>query len=171
MRYPSAPLRILYLFFFTAFLFSSKSEKNPAKKDIVAKPEKMAEHESNDLEKTLDYIGQNKGKLNDTVTLSYSKLDDSIYEAKKYTSLWNDHEKWIPLADSLFNFIENSKNYGLFPDDYYYRPISFIRRVLVEDTLARKNAILWARADVLLTDAFFKLAKDLKQGRLQPDSV
>ncbi|SRR5579871_321220 len=149
----------------------NNANKKPADKDIVSKPEKMPEHISNDLEKTLDYINKNSGKLNDTVTLDYAKLDDSFYNVKNYASIWNDHEKWLPLADSLYKFIENAKNYGLFPSDYYYKPISFIRRVLVEDSVARKNAVLWARADILLTDAFFKLVKDLRQGRLQYDSV
>jgi murein L,D-transpeptidase YcbB/YkuD len=37
--------------------------------------------------------------------------------------------------------------------------------------MARKNAAIWTRADLLLTDAFFTLVKDLKQGRLDYDSV
>ncbi|HEX4373558.1 MAG TPA: L,D-transpeptidase family protein [Puia sp.] len=131
----------------------------------------MPDHIANDLEKTLDFISQNKGKLNDTVQVSYIKLDDSIYNSKSYSSFWNKDEKWLPLANSLYEFIENSKEYGLFPDDYHYNALSFIRRVLVEDSIAKKNAVIWARADILLTDAFFKLAKDLKQGRFAYDSV
>src|SRR5258708_30325467 len=74
-------------------------------------------------------------------------------------------------ADSLFTFISNSKEYGLFPSDYHYSALSFIERVVNEDTLARKNAALWSRADIMLTDAFFTLVKHLKQGRLDYDSV
>src|SRR5262249_8668302 len=33
------------------------------------------------------------------------------------------------------------------------------------------NLALWARADLLMTDAFFSLIKDLKQGRIPYDSV
>ncbi len=153
------------------FFFCCKNNQKQAESDIVSKPEKMPEHIANDLEKTLDYILQNKGNLNDTVSLGYAKLDDSIYGAKKFASFWNENEKWLSPADSLYKFIENAKEYGLFPSDYHYRPLSFIRRVLVEDTVARKNAILWARADILLTDALFKLTKDLKQGHFKYDSV
>jgi len=35
----------------------------------------------------------------------------------------------------------------------------------------RMNALLWTRADILLTDGFMQIIKDLKQGRLQPDSL
>ena len=33
------------------------------------------------------------------------------------------------------------------------------------------DAALWTRADLMFTDAFMRLIKDLKQGRLQPDSI
>src|SRR6185312_13656105 len=33
------------------------------------------------------------------------------------------------------------------------------------------NAAIWTRADLLLTDAFFRLVKDIKQGRLAYDSI
>jgi murein L,D-transpeptidase YcbB/YkuD len=33
------------------------------------------------------------------------------------------------------------------------------------------DAVLWTKADVLFTDAFMHLIQDLKQGRLQPDSL
>ena len=171
MRYQKPTIRILLFFIFSLFFFCCKNNKKQPETDIVSKPEKMPDHISNDLEKTLDYISQNKGKLNDTVQVGYIKLDDSIYSAKSYSSFWTKDEKWLPLANSLYEFIENSKEYGLFPDDYHYNALSFIRRVLVEDSIAKKNAVIWARADILLTDAFFKLAKDLKQGRFVYDSV
>jgi murein L,D-transpeptidase YcbB/YkuD len=171
MRYLQPALRILLVYSLSVSFFCCQNKKAPAEKDIVNRPEKMPEHVSNELERTLVYIHQNHDKLNDTVFLSYTKLDDSLYDAKNYTALWNSHERWLPLADSLYDFIKNSKDYGLFPSDYHYSALSFIRRVLVEDTVAKKNAILWARADILLTDAFFKLAKDIKQGRFQYDSV
>ncbi len=37
--------------------------------------------------------------------------------------------------------------------------------------MAKKNAAIWTRADLLLTDAFFHLVKDIRQGRLNFDSV
>jgi len=39
------------------------------------------------------------------------------------------------------------------------------------DSLHKKNAALWARADIMLTDAFLGMAHDLKLGRLAKDSV
>jgi L,D-transpeptidase YcbB len=171
MRYQPVFFRLVLVYTLCIFFSCCTEKQKPKEKDIVTTPEKMPEHISNDLEKTLEFILQNKGKLSDTVELTFAGLADSLYAIKKYSSLWNENERWLSAADSLYKFIENSKDYGLFPEDYHYKPLSFIRRVLVEDSVAKKNAILWARADVLLTDAFFKLAKDLKQGRLKYDSV
>src|ERR1700730_12447695 len=131
----------------------------------------MEEHVSDDLKKMLELAADHQGKLNDSSLLNYNKLLDSVYQQNKYTAFWSDKEHWLTPGDSLFAFIEHSKEYGLFPSDYHYQPLAFIHRVMAEDTIARKNAALWARADLLLTDAFFTLAKDLKQGRLKYDSV
>jgi murein L,D-transpeptidase YcbB/YkuD len=140
-------------------------------KDTVKNPARLEERVGDDLKKMLQYASDNMDKLNDSTSLGYGKLLDSLYDANKYTPLWSNKDRWNRPADSLFFFIENSKQYGLFPSDYHYTALSFIHRILREDTLARKNAALWARADLLFTDAFFTLVKHLKQGRLGYDSL
>jgi murein L,D-transpeptidase YcbB/YkuD len=124
-----------------------------------------------DLKSMLQYASDNKEKLNDSIVLVYRKLEDTLYDSNGYKPLWSDKERWLPAGDSLLAFIANSKTYGLFPSDYHYTALSFIQRVIDEDTMARKNPTLWTRADLMLTDAFFSLVKDLKQGRLDYDSV
>ena len=49
--------------------------------------------------------------------------------------------------------------------------LSFIDRAFSLDTNAARNPALWARKDLLLTDAFFQMVKDLKVGRIPFDSV
>lgn len=153
------------------FFLCCKNKKSPPEKDIVKQPASMQERVSEDLRKTTEYILKNNGKLNDTVSIDHISLVDSIYAGQQYQSLWSKSEAWSPAGDSLFSFIQNAKNYGLFPADYHYRALAFIHRIILADSLARRNAALWARADILLTDAFFSLVKHLKQGRLPYDSV
>ncbi|GGA91482.1 peptidoglycan-binding protein [Puia dinghuensis] len=124
-----------------------------------------------DLKTMLESIANNGDKLNDSTVLVYRKLVDSVYDNNGYTAIWSDKQRWLPAGDSLLSFIEGCKTYGLFPTDYHFPLLAFFKRVVVEDTLARKNAAMWNRADVLLTDAFFTLVKHLKQGRLDYDSV
>src|SRR5579871_627545 len=164
------------LFLITVFAIASscnEDEKNdkPVEKDIVKKPEQLEEHLSDDIKKSIEFASGNKGFINDSSQLYYLHIDSGFYAEKNYEPLWSDKAKWVPLSDSLYSFIDSCEYYGLFPSDYHFKQLSYIRRVLTEDSIAKKNAALWTRADVLLTDAFFALAKDLKHGRLKYDSV
>ena len=171
MKYRKRVAGILFHVLFFAFFFSCQDKQKPAEKDIVASPEKMPEHLSEDIKNLIEFASQNKAFINDSVHLNYMHLDSGSYEGRKFESLWSDKEQWLATGDSLYQFIENCKSYGLFPSDYHYSSLSFIHRVFNEDSIARKNIALWAKADLLMTDAFFSLVKDLKQGRLKYDSV
>src|SRR6186713_820038 len=158
------------LFLLCTLLFSCHNEQQQGGKDKVKAPV-VDEHVGTNLKNLLVWAAGHDGKLNDTSSLHFGKLLDSIYEANGYNPLWSDKNRLLSPGDSLFHFIENSKQYGLFPSDYHYPALAFLHRILRDDTLSRKNVSFWARADLLYTDAFFTLVKDLKHGRLDFDSV
>jgi len=165
---------IAFLILFISILFLTRcknSSKKAPEKDIVSNPAKLSERTAEDIESTLNYLKKNNGKLNDTVSFSFTSLVDSVYGANNYQAKWFKEDKTLPAGDSLLYFIQNSRFSGLFPNDYHAHLLSFIQRVFLADSNSRKNAALWARADLLMTDAFFLLAKDLKRGRLPYDSV
>jgi murein L,D-transpeptidase YcbB/YkuD len=171
MKYRKRIIVVLFSGLFFSFFFSCDDNKKPPENDIVKKPEKVPERLSEDIQKMIEYAEKNQSAINDSVKLKFMHLDSGLYEEKKFESIWSNQEKWNPIADSLYSFIDSCKYYGLFASDYHFGPLSFIHRVLNEDTIAKKNVALWARADLLMTDAFFALVKDLKQGRLNYDSV
>jgi murein L,D-transpeptidase YcbB/YkuD len=140
-------------------------------KDDVKAPNLTEDHAGTDLKSLLQTAAGNGDKLNDSTVLLYRKLVDSFYETGGYAPIWSDKQRWLPAGDSLLSFIENSRYYGLFPSDYHFGTLAFFRRIVREDTLARKNTAIWNRADILLTDAFFTLVKHLRQGRLDFDSA
>ncbi len=146
-------------------------ESKPPETVVVKNPEKIDVKESELIQTTLQFITDNKGKLNDSVTLKRPDLLSKIYNANNFQPLWSSRENWNSVADSLYHFIYFSKLYGLFPSDYYLNPLQNIRNGMSGDTLHRRNAALWARADLMLTDAYLAIAKDLKLGRLPKDSV
>lgn len=119
----------------------------------------------------LQYALDNNGRINDSIKLSVTAIVDSFYHKNDYGNIWSKNEKWEPLADSLYNFIEGSESYGLFPSDYHYKDIREIRSALINDTLAKTDANAWTIAELMLSDAFMQLSKHLKQGRLLPDSL
>ena len=171
MKYRIRITNILLAALTLSLFFSCINDKKPVEKDVVTAPEKVPEHLSEDIKKIVEFAERNKSAINDSVHLHYMHLDNIFYADKKFEAAWSGKEQWFAAGDSLYHFIENCRYYGLFPSDYHYRSLSFIHRVLNEDSIAKKNVALWARADLLLTDAFFALVKDLKQGHLRYDSV
>ena len=153
-----------------SILFISCNFNTSKKVEPVAKPVPV-EKISEDLQKSIEYALKNSGKINDSVKLNYANLIDSVYQDHIYEPIWSKNSQWLPLADSLFRFIADCKESGLFPRDYHATSLAFVQRVFQADTVARKNLPLWAKTDILLTDAFFALTRDLKLGRLKPDSV
>jgi murein L,D-transpeptidase YcbB/YkuD len=147
------------------------ADVKPPEKDIVVQPEKFEIRVSDNLKTALNFILDNKGRLSDTVLLATDSLVHKLYEQENFQPLWCAQENWLPIGDSLFSFIEHSKEYGLFPSDYHYRALSGVRKLIDGDSVSRKDAALWSRADMMLTDAFFLMTRHLKQGHLKYDSV
>jgi L,D-transpeptidase YcbB len=152
-------------------LLACHDQTRNADKDAVKTPAKMDEPGGVDLKSILQYVANHEDKLNDSTVLQYRRAEESFYDSNGYSLVWSYKQNWRAAADTLFAFIANSKSYGLFPSDYHYTSLQFIQRILREDTIARKNLAFWSRADLMLTDAYFSLMKDLKHGRLDYDSV
>jgi murein L,D-transpeptidase YcbB/YkuD len=150
---------------------SCSNAKKPPEKDIVVQPEQLEAHTRENIRNLLSYAAENSARINDSTSLHSLTLLHSVYDKNNFETIWSREDNWKPLADSLYDFVAHAKEYGLFPADYYFNSLSDIRARIMNDTLARKDAALWTRADVMLTDAYFKLAKDLKLGRLERDSL
>ena len=153
------------------FIISCKQKHAAVDKQIIATPEEMDAKVTENSKAVLQYALDNNGKINDSIRLSVAAIVDSFYHKNNYINVWSKNEKWEPLADSLYNFIQGSEAYGLFPKDYHYKDLSTIREILDKDSVARKDANVWTKAELMLSDAFMQIAKHLKQGRLLPDSI
>ena len=113
----------------------------------------------------------NKGKINDSVRLDFLPVLKNYYEANDHAPLWSSVEKWKPQASLLLNYLSNAAEDGLYKEDYHFSAISSLKNSLDNDSVKRMDAVLWTKADLLFTDAFMHVIQDLKQGRLQPDSL
>jgi len=164
--------KTLWLFFLACCIVScNNTEQKPPEVVVVKIPEKIDEKVKELLQTTLHYVIENKGRLNDSVILLHAGLLDTIYSTAGYQPIWSSNEKWNTIADSLYAFISTSRLYGLFPSDYNVFSLTNIRNGMASDSLHKKNAALWARADALFTDAYLSMAKDLSLGRLAKDSI
>jgi L,D-transpeptidase YcbB len=77
----------------------------------------------------------------------------------------------IVFTETLFNFIANAEQEGLFPKDYHFKFLKSLKNKLDNDSLNKMGPSSWVSADLMFTDAFMHIISDLKHGRLQADSV
>ncbi|MGN6418853.1 MAG: L,D-transpeptidase family protein [Pseudobacter sp.] len=159
------------MFVFLLTLAACGDSEKPKDKDIVDQPEKFEVRVSENIKTALAFMLENKGRLNDTVVLADDTLVNEAYIRSNNQPIWCSQEKWNAVGEGLFRFIASSKEYGLFPNDYHYKTLSSIREQIARDSTAQKNAALWSRAELMMTDAFLLMARHLKQGHFTRDSL
>jgi L,D-transpeptidase YcbB len=164
----------LFLFFvFMLTMNACGDGETKEVKDIVVEPEQMNERVKTNINELLSRI-EDDGKADDSTKISRFSVVDAYYKQSGYKAVWSSDEQFLSLADSMLLFIQQAKLYGLFPSDYHYPVLKNIAARFTADTAAvgdRRDAALWSKADVLLTDAFFNIAAHLHVGRLKVDST
>ncbi len=155
-------------------LFSCGNTSHPPGSDMASSLEQLQHKTASNIEQQLAYALAHEGGMDDSVMLSNSALVSQAYTGNKFESYWRQQKEWKPVADSLLRLVTDAKLYGLFPEDYHFTILDSLNKKIQADTAAksaRKDAALWAKADLLLTDAFFEMVKHLKLGRLPNDSI
>ena len=159
------------ILFLVVFCFASCQEKHPAKeKVIVETPGQMNDQVSENIKAVILYALDHEGEINDSIRLPQSSIVNAVYSQNNYQRIWSDHDSFLPQAISMIDFIKHAKYYGLYPEDYHFSGIISLVENINGDSLSRKDAILWTKADLMLSDAFMQSLKDLKEGRMLPDS-
>ena len=126
------------------------------------------------IRNTIQHLEVTQGKLPGEIQLAQPRLVKILYERSGYQPVWHHELNWLSPGDSLFNFIQESRIFGLFPEDYHISNLHDIRAKFIADSLSkgdRLDASLWTRADIILTDAFMQIIHDVKLGRLPQDSL
>jgi len=157
------------------FVLLACNDKSKKGDNFASTPQEL-QRKATDLiqELTEKAIANNWQIVDSTVTLRQIRIAKLLYEKTSFEPLWCKKEEWLIEGDSLFNFIESSQLFGLFPEDYHFSQLKTIRDKFIADSLAkddRKDAALWSQADLMLTDAFIQIVKDIKLGRLPQDSI
>jgi murein L,D-transpeptidase YcbB/YkuD len=154
------------------FILSSCSDTpEPPVTDIASSPEQLVEKTEDNIKRSIDYALANNGDIGDSIFIKHATIAQAIYDNINYSPVWSHKESWKPLGDSLFQFISSAKRYGLFPEDYHYSELDTLHKRFASDSLSRRDAALWSKADLMLTNAFFQMVSDIKLGRLPKDSI
>ena len=163
-----------FLAIFVLGLFSCKEKRKPEEVVIVKAPEKMDDKVKELIRSFLEYSASKNGRMDDSTVLHQLPILADIYSQKRFSPQWSSSQKWLAQGDSLLQFIDNSKQYGLFPSDYHSQQLSVIKKLFAKDAFMDKqtqDAATWARADLMLSDALISLFHDIKLGRLPNDSI
>ena len=167
--------KTIYPYYLTGlliFIFISCNNQDKEKgDDIVNNPVSMNSRVTENIENELNDINAKAIKIYDSIALQLPVVVKGFYSKTGFAPVWSSATKWNPLADSLYHFIATAEYEGLFPNDYHFKELKFLKDSLDADSVTRMNAVYWTKADLLFTDGFMHIIKDLKQGRLQPDSV
>lgn len=163
--------RYSFLILLGVIFFSACGPGTPRDKHIIADPDKMDQNTAENIRVALDFSLQNNGKVDDSLLLVQPGIVSDFYKTRDYSPIWCSKEKWEPLADSLYDFIINARLSGLYPNDYFGQKLKLLKDKLDHDSLQRMDAALWTRADLMFTDGFMHIIRDLKQGRLKTDSL
>ncbi len=152
---------------------SCNSGNDVQQKEIVETPEDINAKAEELIRNTIEQILQNPSKLPDSIKLKNAPLLKEMYSKNNFGLLWSSTGEFNKEADSLLTLIDSAKLYGLFPSDYYDDKIRKLKTELLKDTSKeiQLDASKWAYSDMLSTSAFIQLVKDIKIGRLLPDSV
>jgi L,D-transpeptidase YcbB len=173
LPYPPRFGSLLILLLFLASCNNPQAQPQIGQKQIVETPKEINSKAEDVLQGALKYLLQQGGNMGDSVHFRYPQLLQGLYDSTHYATLWSADGSFKPATDSLLNFMDSSRKYGLFPQDYYRQKLEQLVHLLRQDTAkeVRLDASKWAYSDLLLTSAFVQIVKDLKYGRLVADST
>ena len=149
---------------------SCKSKHDFKKNDLVSDVAKMNDKVKTNIEIIIAAAGTDQ-QLQDSTKLHYYNALKYIYLQNKNESFWSSKEQWTDNAAKLLGYIDTAAMNGLYKEDYHYTNIKRLKSILETDSVTKMDAVMWANADVLFSDAFAAILKDLKQGRLVNDST
>jgi murein L,D-transpeptidase YcbB/YkuD len=111
-----------------------------------------------------------QGMISDSLQIDCAELLEETYYRNDYLPFWSEKGLFRPVINQLIGYLDTVSYDGLFQNDYHYNDIKYITLLLKTDSLKKADAALWTKADLLLTDAFMRVALHLKKGRISPDS-
>ena len=141
------------------------------KKELVDDNIGMNEYVLQNIHSALVIAIENEGKVDDSLQLNFYNVVDDYYYQNDYAPVWSDTGHFKPIVNEMMRYLDTAIMDGLFNRDYHYQSINEIKIQLEKDSVKKKDAVLWSKADILLTDAFMHMISDLKQGRIVTDSA
>lgn len=164
----NAPLLFALLFICLIIVACNNGGKNSGSTDGA---NKLNDLDGGNIETVLAFALQHNGKIDDSTQLQMAEIVQAFYQQRAFDRVWCRKQVWQPLADSLYRFIESAELQGLFPKDYHFKQLQGLKHTFDVDSLKKTGEAQWTKAELLMADGLMCLMQDLKQGRLQADSL
>lgn len=158
-----------FLFLMSPFIFISCSENDPPK--VVKNFSQLNASVSQLIQKSNETLVKDSGKYSKEISLDFFKVIHQYYKEHNDQPTWSDEGKFNDIGNSMLGYLDTAIRDGLLKEAYHYKELVKINDLMKSDTTQKLNAEIWAKADFLLSDAFFHVLSDLKQGRLVSDSA
>lgn len=152
-------------------LFACHRKRVLREKEIVTDVRQLSEVIPENIAERLEYIVDNEDVMEDSVPALSSGALAYFYQQTNNNPVWSSEGVLDPQADSLFFYVSHADESGLRPADYHSVALTQAMKRIREDDSARKDAALWAQLDMLMTDAFMKMASHLRFGVVPRDSI
>lgn len=164
-----------FLLFFITFLgllsCNKCAREKPRTVILVDKPEKINEKVGDLLKKELEDLPEGKTIVILMDSLPSTKLISDFYILNNFSVTWTDSGALNKTGDSLITLIRNVYEFGLIPDDYHFQIINNLIKNAKDSSSKKFDAVKLFKAELLMTDAFFKLAVHAGKGRFNSDSL
>ncbi|GAA3924559.1 L,D-transpeptidase family protein [Chitinophaga oryziterrae] len=152
-------------------LFACHRKKVLREREVVKNVAELQEVIPENIAERLNYIADNDSKMEDKIPVLRLSALQYFYEQTGNAPGWSSRGILTPSADTLFNFILNAEQEGLQPADYHFLALNAAFQLFRTDETAKKDAALLAQLDIMMTDAFMKMASDLHYGIAPRDSI
>ncbi len=153
-------------------LFACGHKKSaPKQKVIVENIRDLDEVVKENIGERLSFIADNGGLMEDSVPVLRLSALQYFYQQGGQMDRWS--AKGVPAegVNAMLTEIREAIRVGLLPDKYHAKMLTEALQQVQSDPGAQKDAALWARVDVMMTDAFMKMATHLHYGIAARDSI
>ena len=150
---------------------NKRKHTTPKQKQIVANIRQLDEVIADNITERLSALHDNEGELEDSLSAFRPSAIREFYKDDKPARRWSRNGVANPAVDSMLYMIQHAEEAGLLPSQYHGPALSEAWERINRDTSERKDAALWAKVDVLMTDAFMRMLSDLRFGVAPRDSI
>lgn len=162
--------RLFYLLAVTVCLLAACRHKAPKERVIVQDLKELQEAVTGNIADRLNYMADNKGLMEDSVPGMTTALQ-YFYQQHQNAPQWSDSGVASANADVMLYLVQHAMDEGLLPSQYHAAQLTAIMQTFKTSEESKKDAAQWAKMDVMLSDAFMKMATHLHFGVAPRDSI